>query len=237
MTELELCSKQEERSRNEWKLIERGLNVSESKIWNVAKKEWEIINVYMDYDYDTCTCDHYPIKEIIIVKNIYNNNELTIGNCCINKFFDFDFKGNKFFGALAQKKINQTVIDRGYKDRVLNEWEYTFLSNIWRKRKFTAKQLEKGQSLGRRLLKHYIKNIDIDENNTITDVNINTGISMKYMYTITCKECKRSIDMFLEPGQAYGISFKKHNCGTYLDVEIKEDNKDNRQIIEEQMVF
>ena len=215
-------------------MIQRVIEVSDSKDWQEAKKEWEIISVYEDDDYDTCTCGHYPIKEIIIIQNIRNNNELIIGNCCINKFFDFEFKGTRFFGALAKKKINQVVIDKGFEDNVIDEQEHKFLSQVWRRRDF--RQLKRSRLLCKRLLEFYIKKFneeDIDEDIDDTNENIDSFIEfksinqsinepMKYCYTIYCKKCNRKIEMVLEPVEAYKISFKKHSCGEYLDVEIQE---------------
>ena len=94
--------------------------------------------------YETCSCSHYPIKEFIKIKNTLNKNELIIGNCCITKIIE-DEKENKrhkaIFNALKNKKINKELIEQAYyNDHFINQWEFEFLSKIFRKRSFSEKQ-------------------------------------------------------------------------------------------------
>ena len=55
-------------TRNAYKLFKRVIELSESNSWDKAKKEWEqiaITQIDEGEDYGSCTCGHYPIKELI----------------------------------------------------------------------------------------------------------------------------------------------------------------------------
>ena len=51
--------------------------------WFVAKKEWRLLTIF-DTE-SNCACTH-PIMENCVIQNRHNNNELTVGNVCINHF-------------------------------------------------------------------------------------------------------------------------------------------------------
>lgn len=122
-----------------FKLIENIINMSEKKNWEDAKKEWDILYSYINESFNSCLCGHYPIKEIIVLRNHLNNNQTIVGNCCINKFFEIkDF--NKFFKAISKNKINKFIIEIALEKKIINSWEKEFLLNTWRKKNLTQKQ-------------------------------------------------------------------------------------------------
>lgn len=144
--------------RNEWNLIKQVVKDGKSTDWSEAKKEWEVDAVYEiknPDEYETCTCGHYPIKEVIVIKNKHNGRELIVGNCCINKFFAFNSDYSRFFHALQKGKINSDIIEQGFEDKVINEWEHSFMKDVWRKRKRTEKQRNKYSEIKQRLLNYY----------------------------------------------------------------------------------
>lgn len=133
-------------------LVESLLEASKSKEWDVAKKEWKVKEIYFvdpestsgERFYETCSCSHYPIKEVITIKNTLNKNELTIGNCCITKIIE-DEKENKrhkaIFNALKSQKINKELIEQAYyNDHFIYYKEFEFLLKIFRKRSLGEKQ-------------------------------------------------------------------------------------------------
>lgn len=133
-------------------LMETLLEASKSKDWDVAKKEWEITEIHFvdpestsgESFYETCSCTHYPIKEVITITNTLNQNELIIGNCCITKIIE-DEKENKrhkaIFNALKNKKINKELIEQAYyNDHFIYHKEFEFLLKIFRKRSCNEKQ-------------------------------------------------------------------------------------------------
>ena len=64
------------------------LNASESKVWEQAVTEWEIVDWEEDYFCESsCICGKEEIKYLFTIKNRINGNELyPIGSSCIKKF-------------------------------------------------------------------------------------------------------------------------------------------------------
>lgn len=60
--------------------------MSQSDIWDAARLEWNLHEVYEANEPETCLCGHYPIIEICVLKNIINSNFTNVGNCCVKKF-------------------------------------------------------------------------------------------------------------------------------------------------------
>ncbi len=148
-----------------FQLIQSIIEMSIAKNWDEAKLEWQTVNSYMNEDYETCLCGHYPIKEIIILENVHNGNQTKVGNCCINKFFEIkDF--NKFFKALSQKRINAMVIKVSYDKLIINEKEKDFLMNVWRKKRLSPKQLNWLDILKRKIF----QNLSRGDNGTSTTI-------------------------------------------------------------------
>ncbi len=92
--------------------------------------------------YETCSCTHYPIKEVITIKNTLNKNELTIGNCCITKIIEDENERHRaIFNALKNKKINKELIKQAYyNDHFIYHKEFEFLLKIFRKRSLSEEQ-------------------------------------------------------------------------------------------------
>ena len=110
--------------KSKFKILRETLvEASKSKEWDIAKKEWDVKEIYfVDPEstsgvHETCSCSYYPIKEVFIIKNTLNGNELTIGNHCITKIID-DEKENKrykaIFDALKNKKITKVLLEMSY---------------------------------------------------------------------------------------------------------------------------
>jgi hypothetical protein len=114
------------------------INLSISKNWDDAKREWSIKEVFIQNN--NCLCGH-EIKENILIENKLNGNKAIIGNCCINKFFE-NKKYNKVFKALLKKKINRLILDTSLERKIITEKEYKFACDVWRKRNLTLKQKE-----------------------------------------------------------------------------------------------
>jgi hypothetical protein len=128
--------------KGKYKLFDEVLKKSDNKEWDKAKKEWEIITITtIDdiYNYGACTCGKTNIKNIIQLLNKINNNELIVGNCCINRFFEIK-TANKVFNAIKKNRINNFMIEDSYKKNVLNNWEYNFIKDIYKKKKLSDKQ-------------------------------------------------------------------------------------------------
>jgi hypothetical protein len=140
-----------------YQLVDRVMQVSKSSNWDDMKKEWAVDKIYYipeEEEMETCLCGHYPIREVIILKNKVTEHKIKIGNCCVNKFFD-NPDANKVFAALKKGKKNRMMIDILYEKNLLNEREFNFLCDVWRKRKMSEKQRHWYESLKIGILNHF----------------------------------------------------------------------------------
>lgn len=72
------------------------------------------------------------------IRNKVNNEDSVVGNCCINHFIGKDLKS--VFRALRNNKINPALLFYTHEAKIITKWEYDFMMDVWRKRKFTYKQ-------------------------------------------------------------------------------------------------
>lgn len=146
-------------TRNAYKLFKRVIALSKSKEWEEAKKEWEeikITEVDKEEDYGECLCGHTPIKEMIQLFNPITHNDIIVGNCCINKFFEIkDY--NKIFDAIKKDKVNKAMIEDSFKKKAINEKEKDFMLNVWRKKHLSTKQAKWFDSIKPKIMKVYKK--------------------------------------------------------------------------------
>ena len=143
---------------SEYKLSKEIINLSDSSIWDAAKLEWKLDEIYEAEEPERCLCGHFPIIEICILKNIHNSNIATVGNCCVKKFIGLP--SDKIFQAIKrvrkdnEKSLNAEAIDHAHKKQWINDWEKDFYINIMRKRKLTMKQLQKKIQINEKLAKN-----------------------------------------------------------------------------------
>jgi len=141
----------------EYKLIEEIIKRSNSKEWVTAKLEWNFEYAYQSEEFQTCLCGHYPISNICIIKNLKNNSETEVGNCCVNKFLGID-DGTKIFNSIArlkediEKSMSAEVIEYLFNKKVLSEYEYKFYRDVIRKRKLSTKQKELKIKINKKLI-------------------------------------------------------------------------------------
>lgn len=141
---------------NEYKLAEEICKLSESKIWESAKLEWELNSIYYQSEPETCLCGHSPIKEICILRNKINKNFASVGNVCVNKFIGLPTE--TMFDSLQKvrkdiaKSFNEQMIDFIFEKKWINEWEKTFYLNNRLKRILTGKQKSKKIGINQKVL-------------------------------------------------------------------------------------
>jgi len=144
------------------RLIHEIMQLSEATDWELAKTEWVIKLVYFSKASSTCLCGHYPIHELCILSNKKNQNEATVGSCCVKKFMELP--SNKIFGAVkrvkkeAGKSLNEETLTHVYKQQWISQWEYDFYIDTCRKRKLTAKQKEVRKRINEKILVMMNKN-------------------------------------------------------------------------------
>ena len=141
---------------SEYKLTEGIIQLSASNIWDVAKLEWNLSEVYEAEEQETCLCGHYPIIEICVLQNKITKKSTIVGNCCVKKFIGLP--SDKIFQAVKRvrkddtKSLNIEAIRHAFEKRWINEWEYNFSLNTMRKRKLTVKQLQTHQKINEKML-------------------------------------------------------------------------------------
>ncbi|PTR07189.1 hypothetical protein C8R32_108147 [Nitrosospira sp. Nsp5] len=130
---------------SEYRLTKEIIELSQSDIWDVAKLEWRLSEIYEVDDPETCLCGHFPIIEICILKNKINHQLAIVGNCCVKKFIglpsDQIFQAVKRVRKDNEKSLNAEAIQHAYEKSWINEWEYKFTIDTMRKRNLSEKQL------------------------------------------------------------------------------------------------
>jgi len=143
---------------SEYKLTNGILRLSQLDIWDAAKLEWGLHEVYEADEPETCLCGHYPIIEICVLKNKLNNNFTNVGNCCVKKFIGLP--SDKIFQAVKrirkdnEKSLNAEAITHAYNKGWINDWEKDFYLNIMRKRNLTANQRNKKIQVNEKMLRN-----------------------------------------------------------------------------------
>lgn len=136
------------------------IRLSENPTWELAKREWDILNIY-DVEGDepeTCLCGHHPIIEVCELVNRNNGNTTIVGNHCVNKFLDLPsellFSGIRRIKENVEKSLNAVTINHALDKKWVTKWEYDFYLDIFRKRKLTEKQANKKREINERILKN-----------------------------------------------------------------------------------
>ncbi|AVH29230.1 hypothetical protein [Vibrio diabolicus] len=140
---------------SEYKLTEEIIKLSQSQLWDVAKSEWTLYEIYEADEPERCLCGHFPIIEICNLKNKLNSNYATVGNCCVKKFIGLP--SDKIFQAIKrvrkddEKSLNAEAITHAYDKGWINDWEKSFYLDVMRKRKLTPNQLNKKAQINNKL--------------------------------------------------------------------------------------
>jgi len=143
---------------SEFKLIKEILDRSNSKIWDTAKQEWKVWDIYESSN-GTCLCGHYPITEHCVLLNKLNKSEVVVGNCCVNKFLH----SNKLFETVRKVKkdilnsFNADFITLCYEKGYIDDWQYNFYTDTWRKRLLTEKQMKQRVKINKQILEKFMK--------------------------------------------------------------------------------
>ena len=141
---------------SEFKLTKEIIDLSVSNIWDAAKLEWSLAQIYEADEPERCLCGHFPIIEICVLQNKQNQNQATVGNCCVKKFIGLP--SDKIFRAVKQvrkdneKSLNAEAIDHAYRNGWINEWEHDFSIDTMRKRNLSVKQLGTRKKVNEKML-------------------------------------------------------------------------------------
>lgn len=144
---------------SEFRLFHEITTRSRSKAWEEASLEWNLTTVYESKKQKSCLCGHFPIIEICVLKNKFNQNTVRVGNCCVKKFLQLP--SHKIFNAFKRiredisKSLNIESLDYAFQQKWLNDWEISFYKDIFRKRNLTEKQSIKKSLINRLLVKRF----------------------------------------------------------------------------------
>jgi len=118
----------------------RIIDRSEEKIdWQKARAEWQLID-YMKIDGATCeVCGKHPIKNVGFMFNPLTNLSMKAGTCCATKYWK---ENPNFFAAMKERRVNAVTIAWALRTKRITGKQHDFMQENWRKRKFTARQLE-----------------------------------------------------------------------------------------------
>ena len=132
--------------------------------WADARAEWFVADIYMaDFDdYRTCLCTKEHIKEICVLHNSFNQNEVEVGNVCVKKFMNEN--AQKLFDGIERIKsdincgLSEAVAALFRRRRIITEWEFKFSIDTWRKRYLSGKQAATRVEINRKVLANMKRN-------------------------------------------------------------------------------
>lgn len=129
---------------------------SSAREWEVARKEWSLVDISEADEPETCLCGHFPIIEICIIANRVTGERAEVGNRCVKRFLgvrsDLIFTAIKRIRKDITKSLNADAV-AFFKERgVINDWEYGFLQDTMPKRLLTPAQLGKRRAINEKIL-------------------------------------------------------------------------------------
>lgn len=126
-----------ERTKNEFQLMERIVEMSVADNFQQAKLEWILTRIYKKDDGE-CLCGHSPIINHCVLTNKLNGNETIVGSSCVQKFIGIPT--DKLFASFTmivkdrQAYLGLEFIEYLHEHGVINDWEYEFLKSTFRKK-------------------------------------------------------------------------------------------------------
>lgn len=134
------------------------LACSVSQNFHLAKLEWRHVETYFpeDGEFGTCICGHLIIEHCVI-RNIHNGISLIVGNCCVKKILNINVSKN--FPAIRRvqkditKPLNLSCLREALINKTINNTEYIFYSETWRKRTLSSKQIKWRIAINERILR------------------------------------------------------------------------------------
>lgn len=143
------------------------LACSVSRNFHLAKLEWKHVETYFpeDGEFGTCICGHLIIEHCVI-RNIHNGISLIVGNCCVKKILNIDVSKN--FSAMRRvlkditKPLNLSCLQEALINKTINNTEYIFYSETWRKRNLSSKQIKWRIAINEKILRTKKMTIELE---------------------------------------------------------------------------
>ena len=102
------------------------LALSRAPDWDVARREWSLVDVWEADEPQTCPCEHFPIVEICRIHNRVTKQSADVGNVCVRRFLGF--RSDLIFQAIKRvrndstKSLNADAIAFFRERRLLTPW-------------------------------------------------------------------------------------------------------------------
>jgi hypothetical protein len=132
------------------------LELSRATDWEVAKREWRLVEISEADEPETCLCGHYPIIELCCISNATTGKSVDVGNICVKRFLGFRsdliFKSLKRIRADLDKAIGADATAFFHERGVINDWEYQFQQSTMRKRNLSERQLATRHSINQKVI-------------------------------------------------------------------------------------
>ena len=132
------------------------LALSDATDWEIARKEWALVDVYEVDELETCLCGHFPIVEICKIHNRVTGNRTEVGNRCVRRFLGF--RSDLIFAALRRvrrdstKSLNADAIAFFRQRNLFTDWEYGFLQDTVNRRRLSPAQINTRKSINMKVL-------------------------------------------------------------------------------------
>jgi hypothetical protein len=132
------------------------LALSRATDWEIAKKEWRLVEISEADEAETCLCGHYPIIELCTIANATTGTSVDVGNVCVKRFLGFRsdliFQSLKRVRADRDKAIGPDATAFFHERGVINDWEYQFQQSTMRKRDLSERQLFSRRKINEKVL-------------------------------------------------------------------------------------
>lgn len=139
------------------------LKLSRATDWEVAKKEWKLVEISEAEEPETCLCGHFPIVELCTIHNNITGHSVDVGNVCVKRFLGF--RSDLIFQSLKRvrndvtKSIGADATAFFYERGVINQWEYDFQQSTMRMRMRMRSLSMKQQAIRRQINEKVIASI------------------------------------------------------------------------------
>jgi hypothetical protein len=132
------------------------LALSRATDWEVAKKEWRLVEISEADDPETCLCGHFPIIELCTISNATTAKSVDVGNVCVKRFLGFRsdliFQSLKRVRGDLDKAIGADASAFFHERGVINDWEYQFQQSTMRKRDLSERQLASRRAINQKVI-------------------------------------------------------------------------------------
>lgn len=129
----------------------------------MARREWDLAEIYFIQEAEICLCGHTLVKEVCVLRNRLNGHTARVGNVCVKRFLGLP--SEQIFLSLRKIKqscesgLNEAAIEYAFSHGWLTSWERKFSLDTQRRRVLTEKQLAKRKSINRKVLLRVITSI------------------------------------------------------------------------------